>query len=259
MSKIHNTHNLLFNNNTKKRYYSVVIYQMNVFQVEYRYWLQPEKSIGKADSQRSWFEVKGDIELRHFSFAIGVYQPGKKCGRCQRIGHSSKRCIHDSQYVAYYYDDVKENKNLATPVDIFDVFIGNQIILLKRLPWLLAVKLYGLENMCKYADHRESLLFSQEERVSSEARIESLLPCPLKRTCNSPPPGYVCHTCNNPGHWRQNCPLHNTLQIDSGMFNDSERFNVSEMVNVSERFNDSEMVNDLSFENHNKRQKLLPP
>ena len=90
--------------------------------VEYRYWLQPEKSVGKADSQRSWFEIKGDIELRDFPFKIDAYQPEKKCQKCNRRGHTTKRCIHDSQYIAYYYDDVVTDKKTAKPIDIYVVF-----------------------------------------------------------------------------------------------------------------------------------------
>lgn len=185
---------------------------------EYRYWLLPTASVGgKVESQRSWFEVKADIELLDFPFGADAILTNKHCNRCGRPGHSSKRCIHDSQYIAYPYDDVIANKKTAEPIDIFDVIFEDTIIVLRRLPWLKAVEFYGKENMMKYAEYRESLMFSEEERSNVNERITSFTP-KQKRTDrsshvvsdSSPPQGYVCHSCNEPGHWRQQCPLHKT-------------------------------------------------
>ena len=32
-----------------------------------------------------------------------------------------------------------------------------------------------------------------------------------------PPPGYICHRCNIPGHWIQNCPTKNA-QVVAGLY-----------------------------------------
>lgn len=77
----------------------------------------------------------------------------------------------------------------------------------------MAVNIYGRENMFRYADHREGLLFSEEDRARAAERTESLLPKNVKRDRERdydqpPPPGYICHTCGEPGHFRQRCPVH---------------------------------------------------
>ena len=88
---------------------------------------------------------------------------------------------------------------------------------MKRLPWWKAVEIYGHDAMWKYAEHRESLLFSESDREKSKERTESLIIVQKSQTkldkkekdySMAPPEGYICHTCGETGHWRQRCPLH---------------------------------------------------
>ena len=181
--------------------------------LEYRRYLQPDKPVGSVEAQRTWFEIKADIEAREFKFPASTFKPDKKCNRCNRRGHSSKTCVHDSQYFAFYLNDIAHDRKSTNFIKLDDFVQPNVTLILKRLPWNLACKMYKPDLLWKYAGYREQILFSDDVRKQAMERIVSLEPkkprVKRQRDYSAPPPeGYICHTCGEPGHWRERCPEH---------------------------------------------------